>query len=122
MAADEGGVLRLPGRGDTLPQPTPEEAAARRERADQWKPIAAELATAFDEGKSSPVYLATLAKAYAFLSTGGTRMEGARRMSIANAIDRKTNTAKMHLVEARKEGYLTDSGEMTDKARQVLSK
>ncbi|MFD7031854.1 hypothetical protein ACFWAR_27885 [Streptomyces sp. NPDC059917] len=131
MQADAHAVPLRRSRGvDTSrPRLTPDELQARldREAAQEaeWLIVSRELLDAFREGKSSPVYLATLAKAFQFLSPagGGARVGDSMRWSrIAKAIDRQTNTAKMHLVEARKEGYLSDSGQMTDKARQVLSK
>ncbi|MGW2230530.1 hypothetical protein [Streptomyces formicae] len=114
--ADLRADRKAPARIDTPRERTPED----KERAEQWKTLRDELTEAFKAGKSSPVYLATLAKAYAFLAERGG-VDVMKWQRIGTAVDRSPNTAKMHLVEARKGGYLTDAGEMTDKARKALS-
>ncbi|MHC5261295.1 hypothetical protein ACYSUO_25715 [Streptomyces sp. UC4497] len=115
--------LRADRGGRPVPAPpTPEEREARKERRKEWDAVATVLAEAFQRGgKSSDIYLATLARAYEVLAKV-KNADTVKWQAIGTAIDRSPNTAKMHLVEARRSGFLSEFGEMTSKAKAVFAK
>ncbi|MFE5869808.1 hypothetical protein ACFQ6V_14315 [Streptomyces roseifaciens] len=96
-----------------------ERSKASRSALDALKAVATDKIT--DE------YLAHLAAAYVAVAKAGTGVPGNVMAALAQATGRSPSTVKMHVVKARKEGFLSETsggkagGELTDRARKLLA-
>ncbi|MFE0171536.1 hypothetical protein ACFWZ2_04405 [Streptomyces sp. NPDC059002] len=103
-----------------------EEFRARRSSQREASRSALEALKAASTDKITDAYLAHLAAAYVAILDGASGVEARGVMSIlATATGRSASTVKMHVVKARKEGFLTETGggkaggDLTDKARKL---